>query len=114
MELKDITSMGSRRQSLGESSLEGSRSFTPQSDSRSYRDRLRDRFQAVRVSWYFSLSYCLFFINIRVLNLFFFVQERAGTSVVETHTRSRLTHRRLNQLSVSHLDNLVSTVLMFY
>ncbi|XP_033609176.1 coiled-coil and C2 domain-containing protein 2A isoform X2 [Cryptotermes secundus] len=80
MESKDIMSTGSRH-SLGESSIEGSRSFTPQSDSRSYRDRLRDRFQAVR--------------------------ERAGTSVIETHTRSRLRRRRLNQPSGSCFDDLL-------
>ncbi|XP_069688134.1 coiled-coil and C2 domain-containing protein 2A [Periplaneta americana] len=78
---KDITSIGSGRHSFGDSSVEGSRSFTPQSDSRSYRDRLRDRFQAVR--------------------------ERAGTSVAETHVRSRLRRRRLNQPSVSRFDDLI-------
>lgn len=79
-ESKDVMSIGSRH-SLGESSAEGSRSFTPQSDSRSYRDRLRDRFQAVR--------------------------ERAGTSVIETHTRSHLRRRRLTQPSGSCFDDLL-------
>ncbi|PSN40988.1 hypothetical protein C0J52_10988 [Blattella germanica] len=81
MDPKDITSIGSRRHSYGDSSVDGSRSFTPLSDTRSYRDRLRDRFQAVR--------------------------ERAGTSVVETHARSRLRRRRLNQPSVSRFDELL-------
>lgn len=80
-ESKDVTSIGSTRHSLGESSVDGSRSFTSQSDSRSYRDRLRDRFQVVR--------------------------ERAGTSVVEMHTRSRLRRRHLNQPSVSRIDDLM-------
>jgi hypothetical protein len=77
MELKDVTSIGSRQHSLGESSLEGSRSFTPQSDNRSYRDRLRDRFQAVRVSRCFVLSYHSFFTNMKVRN--YFVVFYAGT-----------------------------------
>jgi hypothetical protein len=115
MEPKDVTGIGSRRHSLGESSVEGSRSFTPQSDSRSYRDRLRDRFQTVRVSWYFSMSYHLFFVSREVLTCFvFFMQERAGSSVVEMHTRSHLRHRRLNQSGVSHFDDFVSRILTFY
>jgi hypothetical protein len=57
MESKDVMSIGSRH-SIGESSVESSRSFTPQSDSRSYRDRLRDRFQAVRVRMNMNLSDC--------------------------------------------------------
>lgn len=44
-------SFNSRRMSGGDSSLDGSRSITSQSQSetRSYRDRLKDRFQSVKV-----------------------------------------------------------------
>jgi hypothetical protein len=56
-EIKDIPSISSRRHSFGDSSADGSRSFTPLSDTRSYRDRLRDRFQAVKVT---LCSYSLF------------------------------------------------------
>ena len=113
-ESKDVTSIGSRH-SLGESSVDGSRSFTSQSDSRSYRDRLRDRFQAVRVSWCLNLCACLFPVNIKALNCSVsFGQERAGTSVAEMHSRSRLRQRRLNQPSVSRIDDLVSKTLVFY
>lgn len=113
-ESKDVTSIGSGRHSLGESSVDGSRSFASQSDSRSYRDRLRDRFQAVRVSCYLNLCACLFPVNTKVLNCSVsFVQERAGTSVVEMHTRSRLRRRHLNQLSVSRIDELVSRIWCF-
>jgi len=69
-ELKDVTSIGSRH-SLGESSVDGSRSFTSQSDSRSYRDRLRDRFQAARVSWYSYFFACLFRVNIKAFNVLY-------------------------------------------
>lgn len=113
-ESKDVTSIGSRH-SLGESSVDGSRSFTSQSDSRSYRDRLRDRFQAVRVSWFLNLCAYLFPVNIKALNCSVsFGQERAGTSVAEMHSRSRLRQRRLNQPSVSRIDDLVSKTLVFY
>lgn len=113
-ESKDVTSIGSRH-SFGESSVDGSRSLTSQSDSRSYRDRLRDRFQAVRVSWYLNLCACLFPVNIKALNCSVsFGQERAGTSVVEMHSRSRLRQRRLNQPSVSRIDDLVSKTWVFY
>jgi hypothetical protein len=108
-ESKDVTSVGSRH-SLGESSVDGSRSFTPQSDSRSYRDRLRDRFQAVRVSWYLNPCVCFVPVNVKALNHFLsFGQERAGTSVVQMHSRSRM--RRLNQPSTSRVDDLVSRIL---
>lgn len=113
-ESKDVTSIGSRH-SLGESSVDGSRSFTSQSDSRSYRDRLRDRFQAVRVSWYSYLCACSFSVNIKPLHCSVsFGQERAGTSVAEMHSRSRLRQRRLNQPSVSRIDDFVSKTLVFY
>lgn len=113
-ESKDVTSIGSRH-SLGESSVDGSRSFTSQSDSRSYRDRLRDRFQAVRVSWYLNLCACLFPVHIMALHCSVsFGQERAGSSVAEMHSRSRLRQRRLNQPSVSRIDDLVSKTFVFY
>ena len=113
-ESKGITSIGSRH-SFGESSVDGSRSFTSQSDSRSYRDRLRDRFQAVRVSWYSYSCACLFPVNIKALHCSVsFGQERAGTSVAEMHSRSRLRQRRVNQPSVSRIDDLVSKILVFY
>lgn len=113
-ESKDVTSIGSRH-SLGESSADGSRSFTSQSDSRSYRDRLRDRFQAARVSWYSYFCACLYRLNIKALHCYVtFGQERAGTSVAEMHSRSRLRQRHLNQPSVSRIDDLVSKTLIFY
>lgn len=54
--VKDISSLGSRRQSIGDWSVGSGRSMTSQSDNRSYRERLRDRIQNVKVSmgalWY--------------------------------------------------------------
>ena len=48
----DIFSLRNRRISVENSSIDGSRSITSQSQSetRSYRDRLKDRFQHVKVS----------------------------------------------------------------
>jgi len=113
-ESKDVISIGSRH-SFGESSVDGSRSFTSQSDSRSYRDRLRDRFQAVRVSSYSYSCACLFPVNIKALHCSVsFGQERAGTSVAEMHSRSRLRQRRVNQPSGSRIDDLVRKILVFY
>lgn len=49
----EIMSLNSRRISVEDSSIDGSRSITSQSQSetRSYRDRLKDRFQSVKVSF---------------------------------------------------------------
>nr|CAD7401343.1 unnamed protein product [Timema poppensis] len=47
-QFKNPAREGSSHFSVEESSLDGSRSLTSQSDNRSYRDKLRDRFHAVR------------------------------------------------------------------
>nr|CAD7430289.1 unnamed protein product [Timema monikensis] len=51
-QFKNLAREGSSHFSVEESSLDGSRSLTSQSDNRSYRDKLRDRFHAVKITKY--------------------------------------------------------------
>lgn len=105
-------SVNSRRMSGGDSSLDGSRSITSQSQSetRSYRDRLKDRFQSVKVrnhNRYFLQHTCMYFI-LSHISLFAFVQERAG-NMSEVKTRKNVTGLVSHQVaSQSQVDELVS------
>ncbi|XP_063222890.1 coiled-coil and C2 domain-containing protein 2A isoform X2 [Bacillus rossius redtenbacheri] len=75
---RETLSVGSCPWSGEESSPDRSRSVTSQSDTRSYRDRLRERFHAVK--------------------------EQVGSSLVDTQNRSRMRRRRVVQSTTPHID----------
>ncbi|GLH06303.1 Coiled-coil and C2 domain-containing protein 2A [Gryllus bimaculatus] len=75
-------SISSQHPSVGETSLDGSRSLTSQSDTRSYRERIRDRVRSER--------------------------DKAASGIVQAHQRSRLKQRLLAKPATSRFDLIVS------